>query len=146
MSKTTLVIMLLVIIAAAMYVNSTGITNSKPALKMVITSGFDENDTVKVTNMTFEQVSLPFFYASRDTAPKFPEINVFGRIDNLSSGPSSFWASAYRPDDEGVYTLTMVFREGQEPKNGSILILPVKMTDWAGRTIYKTTAFYEWKE
>jgi hypothetical protein len=145
MSKTTWIIMLLVIIAAVVYLNGTGIFVGKPALKIVVTTGFDETGSVKVTNATFEQISLPFYYKKADIPAKFPEINIFGRIDNMSSAPSSFWAAVYRPEDNGVYTLTMTFKDGKEPKNGSLLILPIRLTDLDGYTIYKTTAFYQWE-
>ena len=137
--------LLIMIVATVMIGNSIGIFRGKPALKMTVTTGYNENNSIIVTNVTFEQMTLPFFYKKEDVPAKFPEINVFGRIDNMSSAPSSFWAAAYRSNDEGIYTLIMIFKDGSEPKNGSLLILPIKLTNFRGSQIYKTTSFYEWK-
>ena len=136
--------LLLMVVSAVLIGNNSGIFNGKPALKMVVTTDLDRNGSVKVTNVTFEQINLPFFYKKSDVPAKFPEINVFGRIDNLSSAPSSFWAAAFRPDDVGVYTLIMTFKDRREPKVGDLLILPIKLTDFMGYQEYKTTAFYIW--
>lgn len=145
MSKTTLVIVLLAIIATGMYMNSIGFTDSKPALKITITTGLDENETVKATNIEFEQTTVPFFYKRVDSVTQFPEISTIARRNNMMSEPISFWASTPRPDDIGVYTIMMTFRDGKEPKTNDSLILPLKFTDVTGYLVYKTTAFYGWE-
>ena len=120
MSKTTWIILLLIMVASAVIiVNNTGITISKPALKMTVTTGID-NNTIKVTNMTFEQTTVPFYYKRVDSPAKFPEINVYARYNEMTSEPASYWASVTRPRDEGTYSLTMIFRDGKEPNVGDV--------------------------
>ena len=132
-------------ISAIVIGNNTGITNPKPALRMTVTTGYDENNTVVVTNMTFEQTTVPFYYKRVDNSAKFPEINVYARYNTMSSEPMSYWASTFRPNDEGNYTLLMTFRDGKEPKPEDFLLLPIKITDSFGNQESKKTAFYEWK-
>jgi hypothetical protein len=145
MSNIKVIVVLLLVMSATLYMYSTKI-ESKPALDIIITTGFDENGTIKVTNMTFEQTSVPFFYKTTDNRAEFPEINVIARYNSITSEPSSYWASyKYNPETEGKYILKVVFRTGKEPNVEDLLILPVKITDFRGNVIYKTTAFYGWK-
>lgn len=129
----------------AIYANNTGITDSKPALKMIIITGVDDNNTVQVMNMSFKQTTVPFYFKRADSPAKFPEINVYARYNEMATEPVSYWASAFRPNDEGIYTLTMTFKDGKEPKVGDLLLLPIKITDSFGNQESRTTSFYIWK-
>jgi len=145
MGKVTIAILLLMITAALVIGNNTGIFGSKPALKLVVKTGLDNNGTVKVTNMTFEQTTVPFFYRRADVPAKYPDINAYVRYDTINSEPKSYWSSVYRTDDEGLYTLILTFRNGKEPKLNDTLIISTKVTNFNGDIESKSTAFYGWK-
>lgn len=139
------IVIVIFVIIMATYINSTGFTDSKPALKMTITTGLNENNTVTITNMTFEQTTVPFYYKRVDSPTQFPEISVYARTNDKKSDVISFWSAVKRTSDDGIYTLTMTFRDGKEPNPEEMLILAVKLTDFKGKQIYKTTAFYGWE-
>ncbi|MDF1531712.1 MAG: hypothetical protein P1P72_05260 [ANME-2 cluster archaeon] len=117
---------------------------SSPALKMTISTNFSELGTPQVSNITFEQTTVPFIYKKGHSEVTFPDISVNAKTNNIEAGPISYWAATPRPDDEGVYELTVLFMEGKEPKTDDMLLLPVRLTNFRGNIIYKTTAFYEW--
>ncbi len=145
MSKITIVILLLSLITVGIWANSIGTFDSSPALKLVVTTGFDNNNTLKITNITFEQTTVPFFYKKVDSPTQFPEISVFVKSNKEQAESISYWSAIKRTNDEGSYTLTLTFRDGKAPKVNDTLILPVKLTDFKGRQIYRTTAFYGWQ-
>lgn len=147
MNKIIWVIVLIIIGSVLIYTYETNATfDSKPALKIVVTTNPDENDTIKILNMTFEQTTIPFFYKRIDSPASFPEISIMTRYNTLNSEPMAFWsARPYSPETEGSYALTITFRDGKEPKVGDILILSVKTIGYGERLIEKKTAFYEWK-
>jgi hypothetical protein len=146
MGKTTLLLLLISIVVLGFWANSIGTFDEKPALKLVVTTGLDEKNTVKVTNITFEQTTVPFFYKRVDSPAQFPEINIFVKSNNEQAESMSYWAAVKRTNDDGVYTLTLTFRDGKEPKVNDTLILPIKLTDFKGKQIYRTTAFYGWSD
>ncbi|KCZ70804.1 hypothetical protein ANME2D_02829 [Candidatus Methanoperedens nitroreducens] len=117
---------------------------AKPTLILTISTNLTEDDTPLVNNVTFEQSGVPFFYKRVDSIPKFPEIDVNARINKLDSAPASYWASTTYTG-EGTYTLTLFFKDGNEPKEGDILILPIRITGPTGVIVYKTTAFWLWE-
>lgn len=119
---------------------------SKPALVLRVSMNISEKGTPMINNVTFEQSSVPFFYKRVDSIPDFPEIDVNARINTLSSAPASYWASQHVDlDNEGVYTLRLFFRDGKEPKQGDLLIMPVRIASSTGAIAYKTTAFWLWE-
>jgi hypothetical protein len=119
---------------------------NKPALKLtMITDYNDTGDFIVITNMTFEQTSVPVFYRSVDSPVVFPDINVEGRNDTITTAPVTYWASAKRVKTNETYEFTLTFREPYVPKPGDMLILTVRMNDFRGKLEYKTTAFYGWK-
>lgn len=116
-----------------------------PALKLTITTNLNNtNDLPEVVNVTFEQATVPFFYRKADTPPKFPDVSVETKLGTLMSAPAGYRVGIFRPV-EGTYELTIVFREGMEPKPNDLLIMAVRLTDFRGAVIKKTTVFYEWK-
>lgn len=118
----------------------------KPVLDITITTGFDENETLKITNVSFVQSYESFIYKTIDSQANFPEINIIARNNEFTSEPISYWASTkYNPARENTYVVRMTFRNEKEPKTNDTLILPIKMTDHKGKIVYKTTAFYEWR-
>jgi hypothetical protein len=147
MSKKIWIIMILLMSVSAIVIgNNTGIFESKLALKLVVTTSLDENNTVKITNITFEQTTVPFYYKRVDSPTQFPEINVFVKSNIEQAESISYWSAVKRTDDEGIYTLILIFRDGKAPKVNDTLILPIKLTDFKGKQIYRTTAFYGWTE
>ena len=117
---------------------------AKPALVLKVSTNLSEKGAVMVNNVTFEQSSVVFFYKRADSIPSFPEIEVNARRNALDSAPASFWASTPFKD-EGIYELRLLFRDGNEPKKGDILILPIRIIGSTGVIMYKTTSFYEWE-
>ncbi len=143
-------ISVLLILSAAgyyLYHNAMAMGLSKPALVMKVSMNLTSEGDVMINNVTFEQSNVPFFYKRTDSVPQFPEIDVNARINALASDPSSFWSSTtydmYKP--AGVYTLKVFFKDGKEPKEGDILILPIRVIGTTGVIRYKTTAFYTWE-
>jgi hypothetical protein len=99
-----------------------------------------------INNVTFEQSSVPFFYKRVDSIPDFPEIDVNARINKLNSAPASYWASQrINFEEKGTYTLRIFFRDGNEPKQGDVLIMPIRVVSHTGAIAYKTTAFWVWE-
>ena len=116
---------------------------AKPALILKVSTNLSEKGAIQVNNITFEQSSVVFFYKRTDSIPSFPEIEVNARRNALDSAPASFWASTpYK--DEGIYELRLLFRDCKEPKQGDILILPLRIIGSTGVIMYKTTSFYMW--
>jgi hypothetical protein len=62
----------------------------------------------------------------------------------LDAAPASFWASTHYAGD-GTYNIRLLFRDGNEPKQGDILILPIRIVGLAGIVMHKNTAFYMWE-
>lgn len=135
-----------IVVAGALVLSTQGEKlKDSPAVKLTVTTELNESsDLPSVTNVTIEQTTVPFFYRKADTPPKFPEINIETKIGALKNPPVGYRAGAFRPV-EGTYNLTIVFREGSEPKTGDLLIMAIRLSDFRGAIIKKTTAFYEWK-
>ncbi len=119
---------------------------AKPALVLQVSMNITSRGTPMVNNVTFEQSSVPFFYKRVDSVPNFPEIDVNARINKLNAAPASYWASEHvNFNDKGTYMLRVFFRDGNEPKQGDVLILPIRIISHTGAVAYKTTAFYLWE-
>ena len=118
---------------------------SSPALKLTITTNISELGTAQVSNMTFEQTSVPFIYKKGHSEVTFPDISVNAKSSSIDAEPMSYWAAEPRPNDEGEYELMIVFMEDKEPKTNDTLFLPVRLTNFRGNIIFKTTAFYRWE-
>ncbi len=119
---------------------------AKPALVLQVSMNITSMGTPMINNVTFEQSSVPFFYKRVDSVPNFPEIDVNARINKLNSAPSSYWASEHiNFNEKGTYTLRVFFMDGNEPKQGDVLILPIRIISHTGAVAYKTTAFYLWE-
>ncbi len=140
------IVILLVFSASGYYVykHSTEIGLTKPALIMKISTNETTVGLPMVNNVTFEQSSVMFFYKTTDTKVEFPEIDVNARLNKLDAAPASFWASTPY-EKEGVYTLNVYFRDGNAPKQGDILILPIRIVGHTGAILDKKTAFYVWE-
>lgn len=137
-------IVLIGIVSAVLYTQKDKM-QSYPALKMTVTTALNESTELPiVTNVTMEQTTIPFYYRRADTPPKFPEITVETKIGAMMSPPVGYRAGTYRPE-EGRYELTVTFRDGMEPKPGDLLIMAIRLSDFKGAIVKKTTAFYEWK-
>ena len=147
MSKTliTIIIIAISVIAFGLYINK-DIFNPSPALKLSISTNLSTANTPRISNISFEQTTVPFFYKKGDTKVEFPDINAFIKSNEAQSEQISFWASQVRKNDEDDYTLTLVFRDGEEPKTDDLLLIRLSLTDIKGRVIYKTTAFYGWMD
>jgi hypothetical protein len=117
---------------------------AKPTLELTVSTNTTEDKLPMINNVTFEQSGVIFFYKSADSIPDFPELEVNARINKMDSAPASFWASTHYTGD-GTYKIKILFREGMEPKQGDILILPIRIVGLAGIVMYKTTAFYMWE-
>ena len=115
---------------------------AKPELILKVSMSSDSGPTI--SNITFEQSSVPFFYKTTDTAPQFPEIQVNARLNQVSSAPASYWAATPFKGD-GEYILRVFFRDGQEPKKDDVLILPVRVVGYRGDELFITTAFWVWE-
>lgn len=139
-----LVILTTILVASgsALYQKVDGM--SSPALKLTITTNISELGTAQVSNITFEQTSVPFVYKKGHSQVTFPDISVNAKSSNIDAEPMSYWAAEPRPDDEGEYELMVIFMDGKEPKTNDTLFLPVRLTNFRGNIIYKTTAFYRW--
>lgn len=119
---------------------------TKPALKVTVTTGY--NDTlgeIQITNMTFEQTTVPIFYRSADSPAVYPDIDIEGKNNSVTAAPVTYWQSQKREKMEGNYTFILTFREPYVPKKDEVLFLPVRMNDFRGVLEYKQTAFYAWK-
>ncbi len=119
---------------------------AKPALLLKVSMNISSKGTPIINNVTFEQSSVPFFYKRVDSVPNFPEIDVNARINNLNSAPASYWASErINFNDNGTYTLRLFFMDKKEPKQGDVLIMPIRVVSHTGAIAYKTTAFWVWE-
>lgn len=134
--------MILVASGSALYQKVDNMSSS--ALKLTITTNLSEVGTVRVSNIIFEQTSVPFIYKKGHSQVTFPDISVNAKNSNIEAEPISYWAAEPRPNDEGEYELMVVFMKGKEPQTDDMLLLPVRLTNFRGNIIYKTTAFYEW--
>ena len=140
------IVVLLIISVSGYYLYQHGVDFglAKPALLLKISTNLSEEGEPRINNITFEQSSVVFFYKRADSIPIFPEIEVHARRNAINAPPASFWASVpYK--DEGVYELKIFFRDGNEPEPGDVLIMPVRIIDFRGVPLYKTTSFYEWE-
>jgi len=143
--KIIVVLVVLIGIGATVLYTQKDVLRDSPALKLtIITELNDSTELPMVTNLTMEQTTVPFYYKKGDYTPKFPEITVETKIGSLMSPPAGYRAGAFRPV-EGEYNVTITFRNGSEPKTGDLLIMAVRLSDFRGAVIKKTTAFYEWK-
>jgi hypothetical protein len=141
-----IIVVLLIFSVSGYYLYQHGVDYglAKPALILKVSTNLSEKGAVQVNNITFEQSSVLFFYKRADSIPAFPEIEVNARRNALDSAPASFWASTpYK--DVGVYEVRLLFRDGNEPKSGDILILPLRIIGSTGVIMYKTTSFYQWE-
>ena len=151
MRKTIVAIVVILFIAIGLsYLYMDKIENalipSKPALRLTISTDYnDTGDFIVITNMTFEQTTVPVFYRGIDSPVVFPDIDVEGRNETVTAAPVTYWASAKRVNINQTYVFTLTFRESYVPKTGDMLILAVRMNDFRGKLEYKTTAFYGWK-
>ncbi len=139
-----IVLLILSVSGYYLYQHAIEIGLAKPALVLKVSTNLTSYGTPMINNVTFEQSSVPFFYKRTDTPAEFPEIDVNARINKLNSAPASYWASVHRKE-EGVYDLRLFFKDGNEPRKGDILIMPIRLTSHTGAIEYKTTAFYEWE-
>ncbi|TFH47192.1 MAG: hypothetical protein E4G94_00735 [ANME-2 cluster archaeon] len=117
---------------------------TKPALVLKVSLS-ENDDNPMFNNVTFEQSQVMFFYKTTDKSAEFPEINAQARLNTLNAPPATYWAgSSYK--GEGTYELRLYFLNGQEPEPGAdILIIPIRVTDFRGTIMNKTTAFYMWE-
>jgi hypothetical protein len=149
MKKITQLVIALIVFAViiGIYSSISALNISKPALRLTIKTDTNtsEADKLEITNITFEQISVPIFYVSADSPPDFPDIDVEARINTITSSPISYWASKKRLGTNGTYDLTLTFRNNFKPGPGEMLILAIRMNDFRGNLEYKTTAFYGWK-
>lgn len=121
---------------------------AKPALVLGITTGINQSDgRLIVTNMTFEQTTVPIYYRSADSPVEFPNINVQGRNGTIYSPPVTHWASEKIPvgSEGGKHIMTLTFRESYKPRPQDVLILTIKIAEYGGLEEHRKTAFYEWK-
>lgn len=142
--KYCIVLLMLSASGYYLYQHAVDVGLAKPALILKVSTNITEKGTPMVNNVTFEQSSVPFFYKRTDNVPDFPEVVANARINRLDAAPASFWAAAHY-EGEGIYTLKVFFRDGREPKNGDVLILPIELKGITGVRQYKTTAFYLWE-
>ena len=152
MRKNAILIMVVIVIAllGTLYLYADSIEKelhlTKPALKVTVTTGY--NDTlgeIQITNMTFEQITVPIYYRSVDSPAVFPDINIEGKNNTLTAVPITYWQSQKRESTEGNYTFIMTFREPYVPKKDEVLFLAVRMNDFRAVLEYKQTVFYVWK-
>jgi len=154
MKKMTLAITFIIVIAliGTLYLYADRIENelhlTKPALKVTVTTWINKSldeDLIQVKNMTFEQTTVPIYYQSVDSPVEFPDINIEGKVGSITAVPVTYYQSQKREATEGNYTFILTFREPFEPKQGEVLLLPVRMNDFRGVLVYKQTNFYAWK-
>lgn len=139
-----LVILAMVLVATGYVAYNKLDALSSPALKLFVSANM-ANGTLEVTNITFEQTTVPVIYKKGNSIVAFPDISVSAK--NLKSEPISYWAAESwdKDESESIYELTVVFIEGKEPMINDSLLLPVRLTNYNGEIIYKTTAFYDWR-
>lgn len=142
-----IIVVLLIISVSGYYLYQHGVDYglAKPALILKVSTNLSEKGNIQVNNITFEQSSVVFFYKRADSIPNFPELEVNARINALDKAPASFWASTPFTDEEGLYELKIYFKDGNEPKEGDVLILPLRIIGSTGVVMYKTTSFYLWE-
>ena len=147
MNKKYILIILLIFSVSGYYLYQHGVELgvAKPVLILKVSTNLSEKGNIQVNNVTFEQSSVVFFYKRADSIPSFPELEVNARLNMLDTAPASYWASTPYTDEEGLYELKIYFRDGKEPKQGDILILPIRIIGSTAVIMYKTTAFYEWE-
>jgi hypothetical protein len=149
MKKMTIVITVLIVIAliGTLYIDRLGLATymTKPALKISVTTAQNETLGLQVTNMTFEQTTLPIYYQSVDSPVRFPDIDIQGQNGTIASEPVTYWQSFVRTSTDASYNFTLTFMPPYVPQKDDLLILSVRMNDWRGTQQYKTTAFYVWK-
>lgn len=154
MNKNKIAIMVIIVIAliGLSYLNVGRIENAlnltKPALKITLTTGINESlsdDLIQVTNMTFEQTTVPIFYRSSDSPAEYPDIDIEAKANTVTAPPVSYWVSFKRLDNKGKYDFVLTFRDPYVPQKGDMLFLTVRMNDFRGVLEYKSTAFYSWR-
>ena len=141
----TILLLILSVSGYYLYQHGVELGVAKPTLILKVSTNLSEKGAIQVNNVTFEQSSIVFFYKRADSIPSFPEIEVNARLNMLDAAPASYWASTPYTDEEGLYELKIYFRDGKEPKQGDILILPIRIIGSSAVVMYKTTAFYEWQ-
>ncbi len=146
-SNVKIAVVLLLLLSASVYYlyrQETALGLVKPALILKVSTNLTDKGNPSINNVSFEQSAVPFFYKRVDSPANFPEIDVNARINKLNSIPASMWASVHYNGDN-TYELKLYFKDGNEPKKGDILIMPIRITSHTGAVAYKTTAFYEWE-
>ena len=142
--KYILVLLIFSVSGYYLYQHGVELGLAKPALVLKVSTNESAVGSPMINNVSFEQSSVAFFYKRADAIPEFPEIEVNARINKLDAAPASFWASEHY-DGVGTYTIRILFRDGNEPKQGDVLILPIRIIGTTGVPLYKTTAFYLWE-
>ena len=154
MSKNKIAIAIVIVIAliGLCYLNVDRIENAlkltKPALKITLTTGINESlgdDLMQVTNMTFEQTTVPVFYRSADSPAEYPDIDIEAKANTVTASPATYWTSFKRVNQKDAYNFVLTFREPYVPQKGDMLFLTVRMNDFRGVLEYKSTAFYSWR-
>lgn len=153
MKKTQLVIAIIVtalVIGTVSYQYSgkilSGLNMTKPAMKLTISTGINSTtEDLEITNITFEQTNVSRMYRSVDSPVEFPNIEVEGKVNTVSSAPITYWTSYKRINPTDKYEMILTFREPYKPSTDDVLLLIIKMNDFRGKLEYKTTAFYAWK-
>ena len=142
-----LVLLIISVSGYYLYQHSVEYGLAKPALLLKVSTNLTEDGRHMINNVTFEKSGVVFFYKRTDTIPSFPDLEVNARLNKLNAAPASFWASTpFNFDqDEGNYELKIFFKDGNEPKKGDVLILPIRIVGHTGVPMYKTTAFYLWE-
>jgi len=142
-----IIVILLIFSVSGYYLYQHGVDYglAKPALILKVSTNLSEKGNIQVNNITFEQSSVVFFYKRADSIPNFPELEVNARINALDVAPASYWASTPFTNEEGIYELKIYFKDGNEPKQGDVLILPLRIIGSTGVIMYKTTSFYLWE-
>jgi hypothetical protein len=112
-------------------------TTDFPALDMIVTV-----NRTAITNVTFEQTTVPYYYIRKDTPTDFPEVSAVARPNELESLPISYWASVHTPQ-EGIYNMRMVFKTN--PQVNDTLIITLRYSVFGGTVIDKRTAFHIWE-
>lgn len=154
MEKKRLAIIVIAVIAliGLIYLNvgraEDALKLTKPALKITLTTGINESlgeDLIQVTNMTFEQTTVPIFYRSSDSPAEYPDIDIEAKANTVTAPPVSYWISFKRMNQKDKYDFVLTFREPYVPQKGDMLFLTVRMNDFRGVLEYKSTAFYSWR-
>jgi len=144
-AKTLTVLLVLSLIIGVLAYSQRETLRSYPALKVSVSTAINESTGFPtVTNATIEQTEVPFYYRRADSIPKFPEITIEAKANAMMSEPIAYRSGVFRPE-EGNYTLMVTFYDGKEPKVNDTIILAIRLSDFRGSVVKKTTAFHLWK-